>query len=69
MIVSLLGVLKSGAAYLPLDSHYPINRLTNMLEDSGACVLITTDEVLEQLRSATERCARAEELFCTLVQI
>ncbi|MEY3739740.1 MAG: hypothetical protein RLZZ192_416, partial [Pseudomonadota bacterium] len=63
MIVSLLGVLKSGAAYLPLDSHYPINRLTNMLEDSGACVLITTDEVLEQLRSATERCARAEELF------
>jgi amino acid adenylation domain-containing protein len=39
-IVALLGVLKSGGAYLPLDPAYPAERLAFMLEDSGACVVI-----------------------------
>ncbi|MGV1006904.1 MAG: amino acid adenylation domain-containing protein, partial [Candidatus Nanopelagicales bacterium] len=41
MIVALLGVLKSGAAYLPLDPEYPAARLQYMLADSQARVLIT----------------------------
>ena len=36
MIVAVLGVLKSGAAYLPLDPSYPADRITFMIEDSGA---------------------------------
>ena len=40
MIVALLGVLKAGAAYLPLDSGYPPQRLAFMLKDSGARCLI-----------------------------
>jgi amino acid adenylation domain-containing protein len=41
MIVALLGILKSGAAYVPLDPSYPTARLSFMLEDSQAPVLIT----------------------------
>ncbi|MEU2539298.1 amino acid adenylation domain-containing protein [Streptomyces iakyrus] len=36
MVVALLGVLKSGAAYLPLDPSYPADRLRYMRTDSGA---------------------------------
>lgn len=36
LVVALLGVLKSGAAYLPLDPNYPADRLRHMTTDSGA---------------------------------
>ncbi|WNZ58795.1 amino acid adenylation domain-containing protein [Myxococcus sp. MxC21-1] len=41
MMAGLLGILKTGAAYVPLDPAYPRERLTFMLEDSGARVVIT----------------------------
>ncbi|MGQ9642937.1 MAG: AMP-binding protein, partial [Ignavibacterium sp.] len=41
MVVALLGILKSGAAYLPLDPFFPDKRLEYMLEDSNAKFLIT----------------------------
>ncbi|WP_241780861.1 AMP-binding protein, partial [Streptomyces wadayamensis] len=41
MAIGLLGIMKTGAAYLPLDPAYPADRLTYMLEDSGARLLIT----------------------------
>lgn len=48
MIVAVLGVLKSGAACIPLDSVYPKERLTFMLEDSGAPVVVA-----QQAQAAT----------------
>jgi len=41
MIVAMLGALKAGGAYLPMDPDYPTERLALMLEDSGAPLLIT----------------------------
>jgi amino acid adenylation domain-containing protein len=41
MLIALLGVLKAGGAYLPLDPAYPKARLAYMLNDSGSPVLIT----------------------------
>ena len=41
MVVGLLGALKAGAAFVPLDPAYPPMRLAFMLEDSHAPVLIT----------------------------
>jgi amino acid adenylation domain-containing protein len=41
MVVALLGVLKAGGAYLPLDPAYPKERLAHMLRTSGARVLLS----------------------------
>ncbi|EPJ90780.1 non-ribosomal peptide synthetase [Pseudomonas sp. CFT9] len=41
MVVSLLAVLKTGAAYVPLDPEYPRERLAHMLEDSGVGLVLT----------------------------
>jgi amino acid adenylation domain-containing protein len=41
MVVGLLGILKAGGAYVPLDPAYPPTRLTFMLEDTRAFVLVT----------------------------
>ncbi|MDF1999858.1 non-ribosomal peptide synthetase [Peribacillus frigoritolerans] len=44
-IASILGVLKSGCAYLPIDPATPVNRIQYILEDSKAAMLVTDDEV------------------------
>ena len=44
-VVALLSIMKAGAAYIPMDNEYPIDRLLYMLEDSRAKVLITTREL------------------------
>src|SRR5512132_1646301 len=49
MVVSLLGVLKSGAAYVPLDPSYPAGRLAFMVEDAEVAVLLTQSGLLEKL--------------------
>ena len=45
MIVALLGILKAGGAYLPLDPDYPVERLSYMLNDAMAPVLLTQTDL------------------------
>jgi len=51
ILVGLLGILKAGAAYLPLDPAYPQERLTFMLEDAQVPVLLTQQRQVEKLPS------------------
>ncbi|MFJ3258563.1 amino acid adenylation domain-containing protein, partial [Streptomyces sp. NPDC086771] len=48
MVVALLGVLKAGGAYLPVDPEYPAERIAFMLQDAASLVLTTAalDEAL-----------------------
>src|SRR5262249_50781474 len=49
MVVALLGILETGAAYLPLDPALPAERLAFMLADSGARQVLTTASLLPRL--------------------
>jgi len=55
MVISLLAILKSGAAYVPLDPEYPKDRIEFMLEDSSAKILLTSKKYHRHFTSqATE---------------
>lgn len=47
--IALLGIHKAGAAYVPLDPHYPQDRLAFMVQDSGLKLLVTHSSLLENL--------------------
>ncbi|OSZ55589.1 non-ribosomal peptide synthetase, partial [Streptomyces pharetrae CZA14] len=49
LVVALLAVWKAGAAYLPLDTEYPADRLAYMLEDADPALVLTTRELLAEL--------------------
>src|SRR5271166_2718782 len=50
MIIALLGILKAGAAYLPLDPDYPVERLSYMLRDAQPACVLTSARIAERLR-------------------
>jgi amino acid adenylation domain-containing protein len=52
-IVGLLGILKSGAAYVPLDPDYPGERLEFMLHDSQSQLLLTESQFAERYRKSS----------------
>ncbi len=51
MIIGLLGILKSGSAYVPLDPDYPEQRIAYMINDAGMPLLLTRRSLLEKLAS------------------
>ena len=49
MVIGILGILKAGAAYMPLDPDYPTDRLSFMICDSNAPVLLTQQHLITRL--------------------
>jgi fengycin family lipopeptide synthetase D len=49
MITGIMGIIKAGGAYLPIDPAYPQNRVITMLQDSGASFLLTGPKEIEGL--------------------
>ena len=46
--LSVIGIMKAGAAYVPMDTEYPAERLQYMLEDSRAKALVTSHDLLQE---------------------
>ncbi|WJQ84451.1 linear gramicidin non-ribosomal peptide synthetase LgrC [Brevibacillus brevis] len=49
MIVGILGVMKAGAAYVPIDPAHPLERIAYMIEDSQANIVLTQQSLANQL--------------------
>ncbi|WP_328784617.1 amino acid adenylation domain-containing protein [Streptomyces canus] len=54
LVVAVLAVLKSGAAYLPLDPAYPKDRLAYIVEDAGPVAALATADTAEVLPAGTQ---------------
>ncbi|WP_066361246.1 non-ribosomal peptide synthetase [Herbidospora mongoliensis] len=55
LMIALLAVLKSGAAYLPIDTGYPADRIEYMLADSGAATVIRGRELNVEISGGASR--------------
>ncbi|MEU1470614.1 amino acid adenylation domain-containing protein [Streptomyces sp. NPDC005761] len=62
LVVSVLAVLRTGAAYVPLDPDYPAQRLSYMLEDAGPRLLLTTPAIHRRLPATPVPHLYADEL-------
>lgn len=62
MVVCLLGILKAGAVYLPLDPKFPKDRLAFMLDDAEVMIVLTQADLREDAPSSQARIVVLEEL-------
>ncbi|WP_167772871.1 MupA/Atu3671 family FMN-dependent luciferase-like monooxygenase [Ramlibacter humi] len=61
LLVAVLGVMKAGAAYLPLDPEYPRDRLEFMVEDSRAPVVLVSAATASTLSLPADKVMRLDE--------
>ena len=68
MVAAVLAVTKIGAAYVPLDSNYPKDRLAYMVEDSRAPVVLTQWALLDRLPDLGDRVVNIEQIGAELAK-
>ncbi|KAA3617209.1 MAG: amino acid adenylation domain-containing protein [Calditrichaeota bacterium] len=66
MIIGVMSILKSGAAYLPLDPNYPVDRIKFMIKDSGTKLLLTQKKLINKLPGNSCKKLFIEDLFVEL---
>jgi amino acid adenylation domain-containing protein len=69
MVVGLLGTLKAGGAYLPLDPSYPQERLAFMMKDSNAALVLSERSIASVLSSSSRQVLLFDELQPTLAPL
>ena len=62
LVVAMMGILKSGGAYVPFDPANPESRFELMMEDSGASLLVTEKSFFRQMKASTESIICIDEL-------
>ncbi|HEY0605397.1 MAG TPA: amino acid adenylation domain-containing protein [Herpetosiphonaceae bacterium] len=68
MIVGIIGILKAGAAYVPLDPTYPAERLQYMLSHSRAAMILTQEHLVAQLPEHAAQVFRLDADWHTLAE-
>jgi len=55
LVTGILGILRTGAAYLPLDPKNPVERIKFILEDSNASLILIQEHLIDKHKAALER--------------
>ena len=64
MMVAIVGILKAGGAYVPIDPEYPEERVSFMVKDAGASVVLTVARWQALVSSDTDGEAAGHTVFC-----
>nr|BAP05590.1 CalB [uncultured Candidatus Entotheonella sp.] len=62
--IGLMGVLKAGSTYIPLDPDFPVNRLVYMLEDSQALMALTVSQLQDKIAGLLSQSGRDIPIVC-----
>jgi amino acid adenylation domain-containing protein/non-ribosomal peptide synthase protein (TIGR01720 family) len=54
MIVAVLGILKSGGAYVPIDTNFPADRVKHILDDTRAGIIVSSSKFSDRAAAITE---------------
>lgn len=68
LLVAILGILKTGAAYVPLDTRHPEDRLQYILQDAAITVVLTQDSLKEALTGTSVQVVCLDTAWETLAQ-
>ncbi|WP_276166306.1 non-ribosomal peptide synthetase [Zobellia alginiliquefaciens] len=68
MIVALLGILKAGCAYLPMDPKYPMERLNFILEDANCNIVVTNSSLAKVFEETNKHIILTDTLTTTELQ-
>ncbi len=63
MIVGIIGILKAGCAYLPIDPEYPKDRIEYMLQDSETSILLTQSRIKDKVEFSGEIVELEDEML------
>lgn len=65
-IIGILAVLKAGGTYLPIDDSQPQNRIVSILNDSGATVLLTKEQIMKEFSYVSLKNTDYENVMLTV---
>lgn len=65
LLVAMLGVLKSGAAYVPIDINYPDNRISYILKDTNTKIILTNKKYVKKLQRLIDQNFTTIDLIAT----
>jgi amino acid adenylation domain-containing protein/non-ribosomal peptide synthase protein (TIGR01720 family) len=64
LLVGMLGILKSGSGFVPIDPDHPIERVHFILDDCRIRILVTENRHLDKAIEAARRCASLQHIIC-----
>lgn len=69
MMIALLGILKAGAAYIPMDPIFPAQRIGYMMEDSQMAALVTHSALVDSLPAHSARAVLLDDEAAQLARL
>jgi amino acid adenylation domain-containing protein len=64
LLIGLLGILKSGSGFVPIDASHPVERINYVLNDCRIEILVTQEKYLEKALRASEKNASLKHIIC-----